>query len=451
MFSIPTFATRLSGAVLAHAPGVRCRPASAPGRARGARGGLAALVCVAVVAGAGAVSPAVASPASGPSAPGAASPGVSAVRSAGVPDDGPAASLARDVAAIHETGAVGVTASLSTPTGAYAASGGESELGTGKPVRSDGHYRAGSTMKTFVASVVLQLVGEGELALSDSVESWLPGVVSGHGNDGRRITVRQLLQHTSGLANYSSYPELFPAGHSADGYAKNRYRHVPAERLVAGAMKHPPNFEPGTNWRYSNTNYLILGMLIEKVTGHPWEREVTRRIIRPLGLRHTRVPSDDPYLPAPYAHGYHTFAPTTGTGPGRQVDTTVMNPSTADAAGALVSTPADINRFFTALINGQVLRPAQLAEMQTLHPMPDEPGRSYGLGLETTPLSCGGFYWHHGGNALGYASENGVTMDGRRAVTVAVNSFNAVDDAQQDRTDAAVKALIDRALCADGS
>ncbi|MFT2014330.1 serine hydrolase domain-containing protein [Streptomyces sp. 796.1] len=390
---------------------------------------MVAVVCAAVVAGVVVAAPAGAAPNGG----------------------GAARTLARDVAAVRDTGAVGVTATLDTPQGVRSASAGESEIGTGRPVRDDAHYRAGSTMKTFVASVVLQLVGEGELALSDSVDRWLPGTISGHGNDGRRITIRHLLQHTSGLANYTSYPELFPAGHTADGYLANRYRQLAAADLVAGAITHPPNFEPGTNWRYSNTNYLVLGMVIEKVTGRPWQQEVTRRLVRPLGLRHTSVPSRDPYLRTPYTHGYHTFAPSAGGGPGRQLDTTVMNPSAADAAGALVTTPADVNAFFRALIDGRVLRPAELAEMQTLRPMPDEPGRGYGLGIETTPLSCGGFYWHHGGNALGYASENGVTTDGRRAVTVVVNSFTDADGDQQDRTDAAVKRLIDRALCTDGT
>ncbi|MFE6774502.1 serine hydrolase domain-containing protein [Streptomyces sp. NPDC057702] len=392
---------------------------------------MAALVCAAVVAGMAGAGPAAGAPVAGRSA---AAPGGSA--------------LARDVAAVRGTGAVGVTATLTTPAGTSVASAGESEIGTGRPVRGDGHYRTGSTTKTFVAAVVLQLVGEGELALSDSVASWLPGVVEGHGHDGRRVTVRQLLQHTSGLPNYTRDPKLFPAGYSAEGYSAHRYDRVPVERLVAGALRYPPDFAPGTNWRYSNTNYLLLGMIVERVTGRPWQREVTRRIIAPLGLRQTRVPSRDPYLDHPYAHGYHTFAPLDGRGPGRRVDTTVMHPSSADAAGAVVSTPADINTFFTALIGGRVLRPAELAEMRTVRPMPDEPGRGYGLGIETTPLTCGGFYWHHGGNALGYASENGVTTDGRRAVTVAVNSYDAADTERQDRTDAAVKGLVDRALCA---
>jgi D-alanyl-D-alanine carboxypeptidase len=358
------------------------------------------------------------------------------------PGWGSAEVLRRDTAAVHRAGAIGVAAVLDTPSGTATAGAGEADLRTGAPMRSDAHYRAGSTVKTLVATVALQLVGEGRLALDDTVDRWLPGVVSGHGNDGRRITVRQLLQHTSGLRGYTSIPEVFPAGYSARGYYENRFRHYTAGELVAAAVGHPPNSEPGAAYRYSNTNYVVIGMIIERVTGHPWRSEVRDRVIRPLGLTGTSLPGDQPYLPAPYAHGYHTYAED-----GRRVDTTVFNSTAADASGDLVTTPMDVNRFFGALLTGRLLRPAELAEMRRTVPIPDEPGRRAGLGLETTPLSCGGFYWHHGGNALGYSSENGVTTDGRRAVTVSTNSFDESDTGRQEQADRAVKGLIDHALC----
>ncbi|MFK4187983.1 serine hydrolase domain-containing protein [Streptomyces sparsogenes] len=360
----------------------------------------------------------------------------------GAPGDSGAEVLRRDTRAVHRAGAVGVAAVVDTPSGTATAGAGKADLRTGAPMRADAHYRAGSTVKTFVATVALQLVGEGRLALDDTVDRWLPGLVSGHGNDGRRITVRQLLQHTSGLRGYTSIPELFPAGYSARGYYENRFRRYTAGELVAAAVGRPPNSEPGAAYRYSNTNYVVTGMIIEKVTGRPWRTEVHDRIVRPLGLSGTTLPGDQPYLPAPYAHGYHTYAED-----GRRVDTTVFNATAADASGDLVTTPHDVNRFFTALLTGRLLRPAELAEMRRTVPIPDEPGRGAGLGLETTPLSCGGFYWHHGGNALGYSSENGVTTDGRRAVTVSTNSFDESDTAGQERTDKAVKALIDDVLC----
>ncbi|MEU8475800.1 MULTISPECIES: serine hydrolase domain-containing protein [Streptomyces] len=362
---------------------------------------------------------------------------------AAAPPAPPTARLDQDTEAVHRAGAVGAAAVLDTASGTATAHSGTADTRTGRPMRPDDHYRAGSTLKTFIATVVLQLVGEGRLSLSDPVEKWLPGVVSGNGNDGRRITVRMLLQHTSGVPNVTRLPELLPALYSADGYYRNRFRHYTAEELVAAAMRHPPDFEPGTGYRYSNTGYLIAGMIIEKVTGHGWRTEVRDRLIRPLRLTGTSLPGDTPVLPAPYAHGYHSYA----GGGGGPVDTTLFNGTAADAAGDLVTTPHDVNRLFTALLTGRLLRPAELDEMRRTVPMPGEPGRSVGLGLETTPLSCGGFYWHHGGNALGYSSENGVTTDGRRAVTVATNSFDEADEARQDAADRAVKELIDNALC----
>ncbi|MEU5106298.1 serine hydrolase domain-containing protein [Streptomyces sp. NPDC021354] len=358
------------------------------------------------------------------------------------PGRGAAEALRRDTETVHTAGAVGAAAVLDTPSGTVGAHAGQADLRTGAPMRADAHYRAGSTVKTFVATVALQLVGEGRLSLDDTVDRWLPGVVSGHGNDGRRITVRQLLQHTSGLRGYTSVREVFPAGYSARGYYENRFRHYTAEELVDGATRYPPNSTPGAAYRYSNTNYVVVGMIVERVTGHPWRAEVRDRIIRPLKLTGTTLPGDRPYLPAPYAHGYHTYAED-----GRRVDTTIFNSTAADASGDLVTTPHDINRFFTTLLTGRLLRPAEFAEMRRTVPIPDDPGRGAGLGLETTPLSCGGFYWHHGGNALGYSSENGVTTDGRRAVTVSTNSFDEADTARQERADKAVKALIDHALC----
>ncbi|MFD4525247.1 serine hydrolase domain-containing protein [Streptomyces sp. NPDC058470] len=345
--------------------------------------------------------------------------------------------LQRGADAVHRAGgAVGVAAVLHTPSGVSVAHSGVSDLRTDAPVRPDARYRAGSTVKTLVATVLLQLVGEGRLSLDDAVEKWLPGVVGRPG-----ITVRHLLQHTSGLRSYTSLRKVFPAGYSAREYYDNRFRRYTARELVTAAVREQPVFEPGAGWSYSNTNYVLAGMVIKQVTGRAWRTEVRDRIVRPLGLSGTTLPGNDPYLRAPYLHGYHTFAED-----GRRIDTTVFNSTAADASGDLVTTPGEVNRVFTALVTGELLRPAQLTEMQRTRPMPDSPERGYGLGLETTPLSTGGFYWNHGGNALGFASENGITLDGRRSVTVVVNSFDEADEQAQEATDRAVKALIDRAL-----
>ncbi|MGP4113377.1 serine hydrolase domain-containing protein [Streptomyces sp. 4N509B] len=369
---------------------------------------------------------------------------------AGAAGDG-STGLQRDVDALHRAGAVGATAVLLTPDGTVAAGSGTADLATGAPADPGARFRAGSTLKPFVATVVLQLVGEGELSLDDTVEEWLPGVVTGNDNDGGRVTVRQLLQHTSGVPDYFA-PDLLPAVYSAAGFHANRLRHYADEELVAGAMRFPPDFDPDAEWSYSNTNYILAGMIIERVTGHSWEREVRDRVIVPLGLTDTELPGDDPTMTAPFLRGYHTYAEDgrrVDTTVDTRVDTTVFNTTAASAGGALVSTPRDLNRFLSALLGGELLEPAELAEMLTVRELPGEPGaRGYGLGLERRELSCGGFSWHHSGLALGYYGENGVTADGGRAVTVVTNSVDAADEAGQDRREAAMVDLVDRALCA---
>src|SRR5204863_2019463 len=145
-----------------------------------------------------------------------------------------------------------------------------------------------------------QLVGEKKLTLEDTVDRWLPGVVSGNGNDGRKITVRQLLQHTSGLTDYlTGMPWLF----SQEGFEQHRFDSVDPEQAAALAMTFPPQFAPGAKWDYSNTNYLLAGMIIKAVTGHDWRIEVRNRIIVPLHLRHTYLPGNNPDIPGPHAVG----------------------------------------------------------------------------------------------------------------------------------------------------
>nr|BFE77775.1 hypothetical protein GCM10020093_003760 [Planobispora longispora] len=131
--------------------------------------------------------------------------------------------------------------------------------------------------KTFVATVVLQLAEEGTLSLDDTVERWLPGVVKGNGNDGGAITIRHLLQHTSGI------PEAYPSFASLEDYLKHRYDPFTAEQIVAEAVKRKPGFAPGKDWMYSNTGYLLISMIIEKATGNPWHVEVRDRVSRPSG------------------------------------------------------------------------------------------------------------------------------------------------------------------------
>ncbi|WP_416962461.1 serine hydrolase domain-containing protein [Streptomyces sp. Agncl-13] len=348
--------------------------------------------------------------------------------------------LQQSVDAIQRTGTVAVVAQSTGPEGRRYATTGVSDTATGRAARAIDKFRIASSTKAFVATVMLQLVGEGRVSLDDSVEHWLPGVVDGNGNDGNAITVRQLLNHTSGLFNYTAD---FPAIASVDGFEADRYTTWTPQQLVGIAMRHAPDFAPGTQWEYSNTNYIVAGMIIQKATGHTWQQEVTRRVIRPLGLRDTSAPDTSARIPGQHLHGYSDFG---GSGP--TIDVTELNPTAAGSAGAMISTTNDLTRFFSALLGGRLLRPAQLAEMKTtvraasLDPV--WPGARYGLGLMEIPLTCGGVYYSHAGDLMGYTTRDGVSADGRRTVVLEATGDGAPDLS----TEAAQNALIDTELCA---
>ncbi|WP_411111846.1 serine hydrolase domain-containing protein [Streptomyces sp. c-19] len=303
---------------------------------------------------------------------------------------------------------------------------GVGDLATGAKVPRDGQVRIGSNTKTFTAVVVLQLVGEGKVDLDADVDTYLPGLVRGDGIDGRHITVRQLLQHTSGLPEYGT--------HISDDEMAHRY--FEPRDLVDIALRHKAEFAPGKKWSYSNTNYILAGLIAQKVTGRPLAEEIDRRIVRPLGLRHTYFPAPgDKTIREPRPRGYHRL---TADEPLR--DFTEIDPSAGGAAGQMVSTNSDVNRFFTALLDGELLPAAQLAQMRTTVPVGNT-GAGYGLGLMSRPLTCGGVYWGHGGDIVGYETRGGATDDGR-AVNIAVTSI-PVEIAGTRR----VEAVVDKALC----
>ncbi|KNE79458.1 MULTISPECIES: serine hydrolase domain-containing protein [Streptomyces] len=367
------------------------------------------------------------------------------------------AALQREADALLRLGAPGVLADLRTPRGTVKVRSGFGDTDAGTPVPWKARFRIGSLTKTFVAATVLQLVGEGKLSLDDTVDHWLPGLVSGRGNDGSAITVGMLLRHTSGLRDY--VPEL-PYIFLEKEYGPNRFRTVRPEQAVRLALRHPPVFAPGTRWGYSNTNYILAGMIVEKATGHSWQHEVRTRVIEPLGLRHTYAPDTFPFIPGPHAVGYQRFAEkgleADPADPrwGEPVDVTVGNPSWGGAAGEMISTTEDGNRFLRALLGGEVLRPAELAEMKkTVRAGEFDsawPGVRYGLGLMWAPNSCGGV-WFHGGDIPGFKTRNGVTGDGSRSVMVSVNTQSMVPEpgvpapAGDETAD-----LIDHALCGTG-
>ncbi|MFJ4189556.1 serine hydrolase domain-containing protein [Kitasatospora sp. NPDC089509] len=372
-------------------------------------------------------SPAIAAPAI--AAPAIAAPAIAAPVPAPAPELGAAKADAlqqRLNALVKGDGVPGALAAVQGRDGRthdYTAGVGDTATGVKVPV--DGQFRIGSNTKSFVAVVVLQLVAEGKVDLDASVDTYLPGVVHGDGIDGRRITVRQVLQHTSGLPNYTEF--LDTSG--PDQYLEPR-------QLLDVALAHKPDFAPGAGWKYSNTGYVVAGLIVQRVTGRPLGEEITKRVIDKAGLRHTYFPAQgDTGIRERHPHGY-----VREQAGGPLQDITEMDPSWAWAAGAMVSTNTDLNRFFAALIGGRLLPPAQLAQMRTTVPAPYlGPGARYGLGLASRPLSCGGLYWGHGGTLPGYVSRGGVTEDGRAAnVTVTEQPVEEVKQHVADAVDAAL-------------
>ncbi|MFJ6655784.1 serine hydrolase domain-containing protein [Streptomyces sp. NPDC091377] len=317
-----------------------------------------------------------------------------------------------------QDGVPGVTATVRDSRGTWRATEGVGHLKTGAPRSADDTYRVGSITKTFVSTVILQLEAEGELSLDDTVDSWLPGLVTGNGHDGRKITVRQLLNHTSGVFSYTADDAFAQEFFLKEGFFKNRFRTYAPQELVARAMEHAPDFAPGTSWNYSNTNYILAGLVIEKVTGRPYGEAVRDRIIDPLDLDDTFVPAGRPTLGERHSRAYSKLA-LTADGP--SYDVTVFNPSAAGAAGEMVSDSSDLNRFMSALLRGKLLPPEQLKKMKNTVPAPGVPNATYGLGLIEQKLSCGITVWGHGGGIHGSSTESVTTADGKHSLAFNFN------------------------------
>lgn len=309
---------------------------------------------------------------------------------------------------LRSDGAPGVLASVQDPDGrtrTYVAGEGDRDAHT--PVPREGQVRIGSVTKTFTAVVVLQLAGEGKIRLDDPVEAYLPNLVRGKGIDGRQITVRQLLQHTSGLPEYE------------DDVTKDilERRYLSPRDALDVALGHEAVFTPGTKYGYSSTNYLVAGLIVQKVTGRPFTEEIDKRVIARIGLRHT-------YFPAPgetiirerHPQGYRQDQP---GAPLRNV--TDIDPSASWVAGEMVSTNSDLNDFFSELLKGEgnlLLDKAQLAQMRTTVPMGKD-GYNAGLGIISTPLKCDDkpdrVAWGHSGAIPGYGTWAAATDDGHAA------------------------------------
>ncbi|WP_244303896.1 serine hydrolase domain-containing protein [Streptomyces lydicus] len=300
---------------------------------------------------------------------------------------------------------------VSGSAGRWYGTAGVADRATGRAVEARDTFRIGSITKVFVATVVLQLVAEGQLRLEAPVQRHLPGLLpSGF----PPISVRQLLNHTSGLPDEEGGPDLS----TPEAIARHRYDRWTPRQIVAMVAHGSVKFTPGTAQEYRGINYVLLALLIERLTGRPYGEVIGHRLLRPLSLRHTSLPGDDPRLHGPHVHGYLRMTD------GSLLDITDYDQTEAWGEGEMVSTTGDLDRFLTALFSGELLPPRELEAMFTLPPddvrMVDGSPARYGAGLQTVTMN-GVTFWGKTGERYGYASAMVATRDQQRR---AVLSFN---------------------------
>lgn len=321
-------------------------------------------------------------------------------------------------------GATGIVLRVDDGKGTRNFTAGVAQLDPQVAMRPNPRVRVGSVTKTFLATLIIKAQERGQLRLTDTVEHWLPGLVP-HGS---RITLRELLNHTSGIFDVVKDDDFFHAV-----FTDPLQPYTP-EQLVNIATAHPRVFKPGKGWGYSNTNYILLGMVLERATHRSVTDLVREQITNPLGLHDTEFPATSPDITGFHAHGY---LPPSLTGDGYR-DITRISPTALGSAGAIVSTPDDLRAFFRALLSGRVLTPRQLADMKTT--VHAGPHYRYGLGLYTRKTPCGRV-WGNDGNAPGYETTVLSDASGRRGFVLTVTTQ------PDDPIGAAETAAIDAATC----
>ncbi|MET9655183.1 serine hydrolase domain-containing protein [Streptomyces sp. NPDC006460] len=326
----------------------------------------------------------------------------------------PAPDMEGVVAALNAAmanGAPGAMARYSGPDGVRSRTVGVRDREAQAPMDIHARFRIGSVSKTFSSVVLLQLVQEGRLELDAPVNRYLPGLLPDD-----RITVRHLLTHRSGLADYTD--AMFEK--TVPGFEAVRNRVFSFQELVDLSLAEPRTTEPGVAYKYSNTNFVVVGMLIEKLTDRPVADAYEHRIFKPLKLRGTSYVHPDTRIKGLHAHGY--LHPDEAGAP--LVDSTEQTVSWAQSAGAVISTPADLNTFTNALMRGRLLSPAMLDAMTTVTPTDTTNTRFYGLGLRRYDLSCGTQVFGHTGTVQGFYTYAFSTRDGRRSLSALANTSN---------------------------
>ncbi|WP_460073132.1 serine hydrolase domain-containing protein [Streptomyces sp. YKOK-I1] len=307
-------------------------------------------------------------------------------------------------------GAPGALARLDDHGTVHRVAVGVADRRTGRALSTTDRFRIGSVTKTFSAVVLLQLVDEGRLALDAPVNRYLPGLLPDD-----RITVRHVLSHRSGLYDYSD--DLF--ARSVPGFEAVRTKVFTYRQLIGLSLRHARTTAPGGPYSYSNTNFVVAGLLIEKLTGQPVATAYRRRVIEPLRLTDTFYVHPDTAIPGRYTRGYLT----PDTPGGALVDATRQTVSWAQSAGALISSAEDLDTFLSALLRGRLLSPGALKEMRRW--VPASGTQSYGLGLRRRRLSCGISVYGHTGAVQGYYTYAFTSGDGRRTLAALANASNS--------------------------
>ena len=323
-----------------------------------------------------------------------------------------------------ESGAPGVVAAVQTPDYTWIRALGVADRTSEAPMTPDVHHRIGSVTKTFTGTLLLQAEAEGLLSLDDTIDRYVDGVPNGD-----KITLRQMADHTSGVADYSQNEQF------DDELASDPYQVWEPEQLVQIGLKDSPLFDPGTEWQYSNTNYILLGLVLEQVTGENIGQLYRERIIEPLGLQGTSFPDlADSSLPDPHDQGYTLKGQSSG---GEPLVTTDWNFSFAWTAGEMISTEEDLLAYGRALGTGEGLfSPEQQAErldsfIRDLPPFNQPPlngDAGYGIGLTYDRGWIG-----HGGEIDGYTTQLFYHPELDAVVAVEVNSDISSGDCPEDK------------------